>query len=68
VKGGGRNTGRMSARYSGVASVDGSGFWDGSSSSIRFGEEGGDEIEGKTREKLGAKEEEFSAVKILSPT
>jgi hypothetical protein len=58
----------MSARYSGVASDDGSGFWDESSSSIKFGEEGGDDIKGKSREKLGAKEEEFSAVKISSPT
>ena len=61
----------MSARYSGVASDDGSGFWDESSSSIRFGEEGGesgDDIEGKSREKIGANEEEFFIVKISSPT
>jgi hypothetical protein len=61
----------MPARYSGVAS-DSSGFWEASSSSISFGERGGDDIgddiKGKSREKLGAKEGELSALDILSPT
>ena len=58
----------MLARYSIVASDDGSGVWGDSSSSIRFGEEGGDDIEGNRRENLGANKEEFSALKISSPT